>query len=687
MRLVQGCVGRWGADGQGGSAVGKDLDIRIRAFETRRPLVYALLVGLACALPYFVLLHVFRIVPSFNEGTVLAPAEGVGPVLGLFFGVPGIVGCMVGNIASDVLCGYRDVGALALRAIVEAVYLGLPYVLWYVMLRRNPAPRPLLDSAHKLGVYMGIALVTSLVAIVLNALVDTVLARVGSVMHYTILSLNDFTFLIYLGMPLLIALSQSPLPSRRPRLLYRLLNRMDDDAEPDCRAGTWGSARDLAGGEADPRDHARMNLTQRMVIAGVFGAVAVTIVLNVLYFIPYPFYQDYHEIMPDAISGAYALSAIFAVLIFVPTAVALQFLETHYTGPIERVTKALSVFLDRLREGRRVQARVDTEGVTPLNEVLDLVQAAERMQVSLADHIEQLSVALKERERVSAELDIAQRIQMSVIPHEFSRFAELGLDVYGFMRPARAVGGDFFDVFDMGEGRVGLVVGDVSGKGIPAALFMMRALNALRSQMLACDDLGAVMTATNATLYQADEVELFVTVFACVIDTRTGRVRYANAGHMPPLMRYANGELSWLECDPERIVGAYRVHRYTQHELWLEPGDGMLLYTDGITDAADASRAFFGAEGLRSSIAKAERAARRLPPDRDCGEGRPASLVRRALDFVANQVDLFASDAPQADDMTMLAFCWRLQGSAQADAGSQASDACPQPDQRKGDLR
>ena len=652
-------------------------------------MAYSLLVALVCALPHFVVLHAFRLVPAFNEGTYLAPAEGVGPVLALFFGLPAIVGCTLANVLSDALCGLHAPGVLALRAAAEALYLTLPYALWYHCFRRSPAPRPLLDSAHKLGVYLAVALITSLCAIILNALVDGVSSRIGTVMHYTILSLNDLTFLIYLGMPLLIALSQLPLPARRPRLLCWLFERLDDEGAPAVPDAETCSARvPEAGGPAmassasssstrltdagpaatatrEEPEGARMNLTQRMVIAGVLGAVAVTVVLNVLYFIPYPFYQDYHEIMPDAISGAYALSAIFAALIFVPTAMALRFLEEHYTRPIECVTEALSLFLERLRAGQRGRTSVELAGATPLNEVRDLVQAAERMQVSLADHIDRLSAALKERERVSAELDIAQRIQMSVIPHEFSRFAALGVDVFGFMRPAREVGGDFFDVIDMGEGRVGAIIGDVSGKGVPAALFMMRALNTLRSQMLACDDLGVVMTAANDALYQRDELELFVTAFLCVLDTRTGRLRYANAGHMPPLVRRADAGLSWLACDPERVVGVRRDYRYTQHELQLAPGDGMLLYTDGVTDAADTSRAFFGAEGLEAAVRQVERIRRALRPGNAAGIGseEPTQVglagVQPALEFIANQVDLFAADAPQADDMTMLAFSWR----------------------------
>lgn len=628
------------------------LRARVAAFQGCHPVMYALTIALVCAVPYLALLHGFRLVPSFNEGTLLAPAEGVGPVLCLFFGAPGVVGCAAAGVVSDVLCGYTDFGALAFRTIIKTVYLALPLMLWCVAFRADPSPRPLLNSARKLSGYLLIAVVTSLAAIVLNVIVDVGLGDVGSVMHYTILALNDFVFLIYLGMPLLIALGQGPLPPMHPQLVALLLD---------------------APRREEPWDPTRMNLTQRMIIAGVFGAVAVTIVLNVLYFLPYPFYQNYHELMPDVISGAYALSAIFAVLIFVPTAIALRFLESHYTKPVEHVTEALSTFLAQLRAGQRGRATIDMEGATPLNEVLDLVQVAERMQVSLVDHIDQLGVALKERERVSAELDIARRIQMSVIPHEFSRLRALGLDVYGFMRPAREVGGDFFDVFDLGGGRVGLMIGDVSGKGVPAALFMMRALNALRSQMLACDDLGSVLTSVNAALYQDEELEVFVTALVSVVDTTTGRVRYANAGHMPPLMvragqgrdgreglggaggpdgRSAPGD-AWLDCAPERVIGVSRSYRYTQRETQLSPGDGMLLYTDGVTDVADPDRAFFGMEGLAASVEKARQIAQSRRP------GWPVMDARRVLEFIANQIELFSVGAPQADDMTMLAFSWQ----------------------------
>lgn len=643
------------------------LSARIAAFQGRHPVLYALAIALVCAVPYFALLHGFRQVPLFNEGTLLAPAEGVGPVLGLFFGAPGVVGCAVASVVSDVLCGYTAFGALAFRAIIELVYLALPLVLWCAALRGDPSPRPLLNSARKLSAYLVIAAATSLAAIGLNVLADVGLDGTGSVMGYTILALNDFVFLIYLGMPLLIALGQGPLPPMHPHLVALLLE------EPR---------------REEPWDPTRMNLTQRMVIAGVFGAVAVTIVLNVLYFLPYPFYQNYHEIMPDVISGAYALSAIFAVLIFVPTAIALQFLESHYTKPVEHVTEALATFLEQLRAGRRGQATIDMEGATPLNEVLDLVQMAERMQVSLVDHIDQLGVVLKERERVSAELDIARRIQMSVIPHEFSRFAALGLDVFGFMHPAREVGGDFFDVFDLGRGRVGLVIGDVSGKGVPAALFMMRALNALRSQMLACDDLGSVLTSVNAALYQDGELEVFVTALVSVVDTTTGRVRYANAGHMPPLVvRAGQGQAgpgepqdAWLDCAPERVIGVSRAYRYTQREVRLAPGDGMLLYTDGVTDVADPDRAFFGMEGLAATVRKARWIAQSRRP------GWPVMDARRVLEFVANQVELFSVGAPQADDMTMLAFSWQpaaagtpALGAAWADATSGRPEVAVKP--------
>ena len=593
---------------------------RMERMCSERPLRYGALVALACFVFDFVLLRVFLGIPAFNIRTLVCPAGGVGPVLGLFFGVPGIAGCATAAALSDALSG-ADATAWLLRLVTNTAYIASLRLIWFAVYRESSEPHPRLNNAQKIATYMGMSIAVALIAVLTKGCEDEILGGTLPVMRYITLALNNFVFLIYLGMPLFPVLPKSV----RVR---------------------------IAAGEVEPyRKTPKMNLTQRMIIAGLVATVAVIGILNFLYFIPYPFYQDYNEIMPDAISGGYALSVIFTFIIFVPTVLGLQYLETHYTRPVERVTRALEAFNERVRAGHVVDAdgRIDMAGAKPLNEVSDLVRATEQVQADLVDHIERLATVSAERERVSTELDVARRIQMSVIPHDFNAWRKsCGLDIYGFMHPAREVGGDFYDVLDLGEGRVGFIIGDVSGKGVPAALFMMRALNELRYQMLACDDLGEALTAANHSLYQTDEVELFVTAFVCVLDTRTGRLTYANAGHNPAWVKRGKGGHEWLVCDPERIIAAFPNHVYREHSISLAPGDGMLLYTDGITEAVSAEREFFGRERLEQAIERVEGIAEELR--------RPAVDVRQALEFAANQVELFSAGVPQSDDMTMLAF-------------------------------
>ena len=599
---------------------------RMERLSAKNPMRYGVLVALASFILDFVLLRFFLGIPAFNIRTLVCPAGGVGPVLGLFFGIPGIVGCAAAAALSDILSG-GEPATLLLRVVTNTIYIASLRVLWFALYRESAEPHPRLNNAQKIAGYMGMTLVVALIAVVTKGCEDEILGGTLPVMRYITLALNNFVFLIYLGMPLLVAFNRLPL---FPVLPASVRTR-------------------IAAGRTEPyRKSLKMNLTQRMIIAGLAATVAIIGVLNFLYFIPYPFYQDYNEIMPDAISGAYALSVIFTFIIFVPTVLALQYLETHYTRPVERVTRALETFNERVREGNVADVQLDMAGTKPLNEVSDLVRATEQVQADLVDHIERLATVSAERERVSTELDVARRIQMSVVPHDFDAWRTgCGLDIYGLMHPAREVGGDFYDVLDLGEGRVGFIIGDVSGKGIPAALFMMRALNELRYQMLACDDLGEALTAANRSLYQTDEVELFVTAFVCVLDTRSGRLTYANAGHNPAWLKRGDKH-EWLTFDPERIIAAFPNHVYHEHAIELAPGDGMLLYTDGITEAVSAEREFFGAERLEAAIERVERVANDL--------GKPTVDVRQALEFTANQVELFAAGVPQSDDMTMLAF-------------------------------
>ena len=209
------------------------------------------------------------------------------------------------------------------------------------------------------------------------------------------------------------------------------------------------------------------------------------------------------------------------------------------------------------------------------------------------------------------------------------------------MRPARMVGGDFYDVFEAGEGRIAFVVGDVSGKGVPAALFMMRAQGLLREQIQTCEDMGAAFTAVNKLLCERNDENLFVTAFACVLDFETGHVVFANAGHNPPLL-IRDGASQYFRPRPGLVLGAMDMVRYRQGELDFAPGDRMLIYTDGVTEAADVHDELYGEERFEKRIHAL------------LVEG--AASMEAIIEGLAADVDAFAGDAPQADDITILGF-------------------------------
>lgn len=566
-----------------------------------------------CALVYYEVLTVFLSIPVFNGETQLRPASGVGPVLGLFFGWPGILGCAAGNLVSD-MASELDPLMLAVYTSIQVVYNAVPYFIWYIALRKSEDPFPSLSSVKKASLY--------LVAVTAAALAVTLLLMpfepdtMDHLNIHLVRFLNNALFLVYLGMPLLMFLELSRLEPHAPRFV--------DD--PPVR-----------------RDH--MNLTQRF-FTGVIVFAALTIAIEVMV----SFYRDFRAIDADyaaIIDRIYVNVGLLTLAVLVPAIAIVGALESRFTRPIERLTAASTSFAAEavLAAGTGdagFDTKIDERGIRPRYEVRELFDATDKMRADLVNYVGRLADVTAERERVAAELDVARRIQLAAVPHDFSGLIESsGVDIAGSMRPARMVGGDFYDVFEAGEGRIAFVVGDVSGKGVPAALFMMRAQGLLREQIQAGEDMGTAFTAVNKLLCERNDENLFVTAFACVLDCTTGHVAFANAGHNPPLVIRASAP-EYFKPRPGLVLGAMDMVRYRQGELDLAPGERMLIYTDGVTEAANIHDELYGEERLEKRV-------RALI---DSGETSMGALI----DDVAADVDAFAGDAPQADDITLLGF-------------------------------
>jgi sigma-B regulation protein RsbU (phosphoserine phosphatase) len=264
-----------------------------------------------------------------------------------------------------------------------------------------------------------------------------------------------------------------------------------------------------------------------------------------------------------------------------------------------------------------------------------------RLYAQLKAQVAALERAVHEHAQLEAirrELDIAWTIQQSILPRTFPPFPErTDFDIYAAMMPAREVGGDFYDFFLVDHDRLGVVIGDVSGKGVPAAIFMAMSRSMLKATALRGLAPGDCLQHVNRLLCLDNSAEMFVTVFYGVLDTRSGEMEYSNGGHNPPVLLRGAGAVEVLERTGGTVLGVLDDAPYAAKRAVLRPGDGIFLYTDGITEAMDRAGALFSDQRLLGVL-------------RQGAAAPPAELVRDVVDAVQR----YAAGVEQSDDITAL---------------------------------
>ena len=253
-------------------------------------------------------------------------------------------------------------------------------------------------------------------------------------------------------------------------------------------------------------------------------------------------------------------------------------------------------------------------------------------------HMAEWKEALLSRDKLVAiqnELDVASKMQQAILP---ARFPEGdGFEVYGNMVPARNVGGDFFDVINLENGRLGLAVADVSDKGVPAALFMMSSRTLLKGSAIGRGTPGAVLSEVNDLLNEDNETVMFVTILYAVFDPGSGVLTYANGGHSNPLLVHADGSSYELPLTGGIALGVMPELTYKEDSVDLQPGDTLILYTDGVSEAMNPVGEEFGVDRLRAIFAD-----------------QPPTSARMANEVILEAVAEFADGTPQSDDVTCL---------------------------------
>ena len=253
-------------------------------------------------------------------------------------------------------------------------------------------------------------------------------------------------------------------------------------------------------------------------------------------------------------------------------------------------------------------------------------------------HLEEWREALASRDKLVAlqnELDVASQMQQSILPTAFP--SNPGYQVFANMEPARNVGGDFYDILPLEDGSVGLAIADVSDKGVPAALFMMSSRTLMKGAAIGSENVGQVLSEVNDLLNEDNDAAMFVTVLYAVYDPKTNALSYASGGHDPPLIVRSDGSSVLAPSTHGVALGVAPGIEYGYHEMSLEPGDTVVLFTDGVTEAMNADNEQFGIERLREVFV-----------------GNPPADSEEANRAVFEAVRDFAGDTPQSDDITCL---------------------------------
>ena len=276
------------------------------------------------------------------------------------------------------------------------------------------------------------------------------------------------------------------------------------------------------------------------------------------------------------------------------------------------------------------------------DELEELGSSFEYMTHELNVYIKNLAAVTAEKERIGAELNVAAQIQADMLPRIFPAFPDRReFDIYATMTPAKEVGGDFYDFFLIDSDHLGLVMADVSGKGVPAALFMVIAKTLIKNHALAGESPSEILKNVNEQLCEGNEAELFVTVWLAIIDLSTGKGIAANAGHEHPALRRADGSYELVVYRHSIAVAALEGMSFKEHEFELHPGDALFVYTDGVPEAADKDYQLFGTDRMLTAL------------NRD-----PAASPEQLLKNVRHDIDAFVGNADQFDDITMLGFSY-----------------------------
>ncbi|SHK19379.1 SpoIIE family protein phosphatase [Fibrobacter sp. UWB12] len=563
------------------------------------------LIAFLCGLVFFVFGVPCRELFRISETTEVRIVAALPLLFGISFGFWGVFGCAVANLIADIMSGYEPVIFIP-GFFIQIIYGYVPAVIWN-KLRKNDENKFKLDRVHKNVQYMLIVLLDSVAA---AFMVVSVIKLKYDESYFSMLSanifFNQFITMVVIGFPYLILAS----------LHYQ--RKMRKEA---------GSSENFI---------FSFSLNEKFILFFLASSIIISIAIGIAC---YPTIAlRYGE------SNLYLWSYVYFLiggLLNIGIWVSLGFLyymERTVTKPIERMSEIAKTIGQQTDIDLKIQNILHKcqKYVYYTSEVGKLARSYKEMAVELEDYVKNLTEVTAKEQKVHTELSIATAIQRASL----SRPVVVdGFDFYAVMRPALEVGGDFYDNFFIDDDHLALLIADVSGKGVPAALFMMVSKIVLKHNLQQGLSPAEALNRANDELAEHNVHDMFVTCLCGILNIRTGQLVYANAGHEKPIIKHKDGDFKIADLKSGFVLAGMDGYRYRDFEVQLQPGDSIFTYTDGIPEAINENNEEFGMERLLKVL----------------NESKDDS-VRLRCRKVRMAVKAHAGNAPQFDDITMVSF-------------------------------
>lgn len=568
----------------------------------KKILKYALITIICCAV-FFLLGEPFRHFFKLSETTEVRPVAALPLMFGISFGFFGTLGCAIGNLIADIMSGY-PASIFIPGFFIQLAYGYLP-VLIFNRLHRHDENKYELDRIYKLIQFFIIVLVDSafsalLVFTLLRIVFGTPIFGLGFWNTFC----NQLIFFIIIGIPFLCVASV---------LKQWKTNRINSR-----------------------KSVISFSLNEKFILYFLGFSILISIMASGAAY--ENFYPKYGNDPMTFWSYVYFVCTATLFLSLCPSIIFLYFMERNVSKPLERISSTASAF------GREEDIHLEIEKILMkcrkylyfTTEIGDLARSYTKMANELESYVDNLSKATAEKEKNETQLKIATGIQLGSLPDPL----ELSeIDLFATMKPALEVGGDFYDFFKIDETHLAVVIADVSGKGVPAALFMMASKIILGKNLKMGLCPADALTQTNQELCVKNPAEMFVTCFCGILDLETKIFTYANAGHEKPAICRNGESFAFEKVNPGFVLGVMPGFKFTQEDIQLKKGDIFFTYTDGVPEAMNPSNEEFGNDRLISIL----------------NESKEKPLSQAAENLFSSISD-FNDTAPQFDDITMLMF-------------------------------